>query len=129
VYNRNGQRHRWNDGQRRYWEGRREAHRGEGRGNWNKGAPRPSWRDRANAGAPNRSNEGRWNGNRSGRWNGNQGAAPGATQPPRPGRGQDMTIPRPAWSPGATTPRAWSDGGVRSDGSRSRRDGWRGRRD
>ena len=27
VYNRSGHRQRWNDGQRRYWEGRRDARR------------------------------------------------------------------------------------------------------
>ncbi|MFS0771804.1 hypothetical protein [Sphingomonas sp. 1P08PE] len=36
VYDRNRQRYRWNDGQRRYWEGRRGSYRGNGqiRDNW-----------------------------------------------------------------------------------------------
>lgn len=32
LYDRYGTRHRWNDGQRRYWEGRRDGHRH--RENW-----------------------------------------------------------------------------------------------
>src|SRR3546814_1750331 len=31
VYNRSGHRQRWSEGQRRYWEGRREARRSEER--------------------------------------------------------------------------------------------------
>ena len=59
VYDRRGHRHRWNDGQRRYWEGRREARRGDGGRHWrgtahelqgNRGEWRGRWRDdRANA--------------------------------------------------------------------------------
>jgi hypothetical protein len=59
VYDRGGRRHRWNDGQRRYWEGRREARRGNEGRNW-AGTPRPwqgdrnSWRgrDRGASAAP-----------------------------------------------------------------------------
>ena len=55
VYDRRGSRHRWNDGQRRYWEGRREARRGDGR-NWSGTqrqwqGDRRSWRDRWREGA------------------------------------------------------------------------------
>lgn len=57
VYDRGGKRHRWNDGQRRYWEARRKD-RGhqwrdrdrDGRPGWNNGnRPRPD-RNRANRG-------------------------------------------------------------------------------
>jgi hypothetical protein len=34
VYDRRGHRHRWNSGQRRYWEGRREARRGDRDRSW-----------------------------------------------------------------------------------------------
>ncbi|QDC38823.1 hypothetical protein [Sphingobium fuliginis] len=127
VYNRSGHRQRWNDGQRRYWEGRREARRDDGRrGNWNNGAPRQGWRERSGG------DGNRWNGN--GRWNGNwrnarQGNPAAGAQAPGPGRGQgDMTTPRTErnWGP----PRTRSDGGARSGGGgRSGREGWRGRRD
>ncbi|WP_448663583.1 hypothetical protein ACG3SL_02605 [Sphingomonas sp. CJ20] len=39
VYDRQRHRHRWNDGQRGYWEGRRSGWRGDRRG-W-----RSNWRD------------------------------------------------------------------------------------
>lgn len=110
VYNRSGHRQRWNEGQRRYWEGRREARRDDGRrGTWNGTPPRSS------------GDGSRWNRN----WNNSGGA-----QAPQSGRGQqDMTAPRSRWNQG-TAPRARSDDGVRPDnGGRSRRDGWRGRRD
>lgn len=114
VYDRGGSRHRWNDGQRRYWEGRREARRGDDRrGAWNGGtgnggAQRPSW-------------QGRPDGNR---WNRNWGGAQPNAQPSQSGRGQrDMMTPRSGWNEG-NGPRARSDGG-----GRSRRDGWRGHRD
>lgn len=113
VYDRGGRRHRWNDGQRHYWEGRSQARRDD-RGTWNGGTPRQSWRERS--------------GGDSNRWNRNRGAAGQATAPnaqaPQPGRRQqDMTTPRSGWNLG-TEPRARSDGG-----GRSRRDGWRTRRD
>ncbi|WP_242126946.1 hypothetical protein [Sphingobium sp. Sx8-8] len=110
VYSRGGQRHRWNDGQRRYWEGRREARRGDDDGNrWN-GSPRGSW-------------NGRWN--RDGRDDGGRFARPpAADRSPPTGRGQhDMTAPRPGWNPG-NAPRARSEGG-----GGSRHGGWRGKRD
>lgn len=34
VYDRFRRPYRWNDNQRRYWEGRRGGYRGDGRGNW-----------------------------------------------------------------------------------------------
>jgi len=43
VIDRDGRRHRWNDRQRQYWEGRR--HRGDGDGRWSE-ADRQQWRDR-----------------------------------------------------------------------------------
>ncbi|WP_150290097.1 hypothetical protein [Sphingobium estronivorans] len=98
VYDRGGRRHRWNDGQRRYWEGRRESRRGDG----------PAWRVRPNG-----------EGNR---WNGGWRASRPNAQSPQAGRGQENMTPR-TWSRD-TTPRARSDGG-----GRSRRDGWRSRRD
>jgi hypothetical protein len=57
VYDRGGKRYRWNDGQRRYWEGRRAERGNDGRGN--------QWRGRDNDG---RGNDGRGNG-----WRGNDG--------------------------------------------------------
>jgi hypothetical protein len=116
VYDRGGHRHRWNDGQRRYWEGRRDTRRDDGRrGAWNGGPSRPSWRERSDG-----------DGNR---WNRNWGARPNA-QPPQQERGQqDMTAPRPGWNQGL----GWNRGSApraRSEGSgQGRRDGWRGRRD
>ncbi|KKW93818.1 hypothetical protein [Sphingobium chungbukense] len=109
VYDRGGSRHRWNEGQRRYWEGRREARRDGGRRDtWNGGGSRPSWRDRPDG-----------DGNR---WNRDWGATrPNAQSQSGRGR-QDMTTPR-TWNRD-TSPRARSDGG-----GRSRRDGWRSRRD
>lgn len=114
VYDRSGHRQRWSDAQRRYWEGRRETRRDDGR-RWNDGAARPSWRER-------RDDDGN-------RWNRNGGTRPNA-QAPQPGRGQqDMTTPRPGWNQDRA-PRAGSEGRARSDdGGRSRRGGWRDTRD
>lgn len=111
VYDRGGHRRRWNDGQRRYWEGRREARGDDGRrGSWNGGASRPAWRERSDGD--------------NNRWNRNWGAARPNAQPPQQGRGQqDMTAPRSGWNQGSA-PRARSDGG-----GHGRHDGWRGRRD
>ena len=113
VYNRSGHRQRWNEGQRRYWEGRREARRDDGgRNGWNGTASRPSWREGS------RDDGNRWNRN----WGGRSNTTPGA-QAPQPGRGpQDMTTPRSGWNLG-NAPRTRPDGG-----GQSRRDGWRGRR-
>ncbi|MET0270415.1 MAG: peptidase, partial [Sphingomonas sp.] len=67
IYDRGGSRHRWNDNQRRYWEGRRA---GLNDGRWN-----------------GRRNDGRWNGRPGdgrpgdGRWNGRPGGG-------RPGDGR-----------------------------------------
>lgn len=61
IYDRGGTRHRWDDGQRRYWEGRRQARGYDGRGGngrpggWNNGQGRPQWRD---------GDRGQWQGNR-----------------------------------------------------------------
>lgn len=58
VYDRGGRRHRWNEGQRRYWEGRREAQRAEAGRSW-RGVPRQSqgepggWRGRSREGSAN----------------------------------------------------------------------------
>lgn len=120
VYNRSGHRQRWNDGQRRYWEGRREARRNDNdRGTWNNGAPRQSWRERS-GGDGNRWNRG-WSGRSMAPSAGAQ--APQTQQAPS-GRGQqDMTTPRSGWNRDRA-PQTRSDGG-----GRSRRDGWRSRRD
>lgn len=61
VYDQYRRPYRWNDSQRRYWEGRRNAWRGDRnfRNDWN---------------GFNR-NDGRWQGNRDGQWRGNR--APG----------------------------------------------------
>jgi len=118
VYNRSGHRQRWNDGQRRYWEGRRDARRdGGSRGDWNSGVPRQSWRERSGG------DGNRWNGSWRNAPQGNPGAGAQAT-----GRGSgDMTTSRADRNWGA--PRTRGDGGARSGGGgRSGRDGWRGRR-
>ncbi|MCP1469565.1 hypothetical protein J3E64_001240 [Sphingobium sp. OAS761] len=76
VYDRGGRRHRWTDGQRRHWEGRRGRHDGDGR--W--GNRRPDWR-----GDDGRQNGGNWtrprpDGDGRGRndWRGNRRGGDGA---------------------------------------------------
>lgn len=69
VYDRGGARRNWNDGQRRYWEGRRGTWNGDSRPNWNgyrgnNNDARPPWRGRS---------DGNWQGRRDGNWNGNRG--------------------------------------------------------
>lgn len=91
IYDRDGRRHRWNDSQRRYWEGRRHARRddrndrpgrwqgrgdrdsdnarpGRGNGQWDRGytqEQRDAWR--ANRGSPDQGvkpgRNNRWGGN------------------------------------------------------------------
>ncbi|WP_340267800.1 hypothetical protein [Sphingobium mellinum] len=103
VYDRGGRRQRWNDGQRRYWEGRREARRPDDRRNWDGG--QRQWRgDRNGQGDRNvQGDRGNW----QGRWRDRDANAAPATPPVTQSE------------PGATTPRAgW---GRRSDGAR-----WRG---
>ena len=97
VYDRGGRRHRWNDGQRRYWEGRRDE-RGTA---WSKPQRSPQ-------------GEGTWRG----RWREGSNAAP--ANPPvarsQPGTGDRSR----SW-----TPRARSDDGSRSRGDG--RPAWRRR--
>lgn len=141
VYDRGGRRHRWNDGQRRYWEGRRGDRPGAGRpGNGRPGDGRPgygrpgdgrpgdgrgpdrdgNWGNRD----PNRPpGNGNWNGQRPpqggdrgpGRWRGNDGARPQpqpGIRPPQQARPQQQ--PRQQMSqPRADRPmRAPSRGGA-----------------
>lgn len=98
VFDRGGRRHRWNDGQRRYWEGRREARREDGGRAWS--GARQSQGDR-----------GSWRG----RWR--EGGANAAPANPPVARSEPGTSGRTReW-----TPRTRSDGGERSrgDGRRS----------
>lgn len=105
IYDRGGRRHRWNDSQRRYWEGRRAERGDDGR-----------WRGR------DRDRDGRdWNGgnrdgrDRDGNWRDRDGR-PGndnATRPPRPPQGTNDG-------------RNWGRG---QNGTQGRdRSGWRGNR-
>ena len=107
VIDRGGRRSRWNDGQRRYWEGRRQqwhAQRGEGRG--------PQWQGRPGYGRPGyaRPNGQRpdWQrGPRQG-WQGRPGATPpGATRPdgaPAYAGRRQWRGPRPTPDANAGTP-------------------------
>lgn len=94
VYDRGGRRHRWNDGQRRYWEGRHAERRGDGhqRGDYWRGGNRNP-------------------GHGGNRWRGHDGTRPtpqpGLRQPhmqsqPRSSR-PHMNQPRPQ--------RSWGGGG------------------
>lgn len=132
VYDRGGHRHRWNSGQRSYWEGRRSE-----------------WRGRENAGRGNRPENGR----REGWWNGRQGSnprqqgnqgyvgRPGTTPPvagqqwqgrPRPegmtnGARQGWRADRrPQQSVGQPSARP-AQPSVRENSPRQRGNGWRGR--
>ena len=80
VYDRNGRRQRWNDRQRRYWEGRRAERRDDRRDDRRYG----QWRGRDRDG-------------RDGRWQGRDG------QPGTPGTGNWTNRPRP--SQGTDSPR------------------------
>ena len=116
VYDRGGRRHRWNDGQRRYWEGRRverrddrwrgrdRDRRADGRRDWrgrdNDG--RGEWRGRGNDGRPGNGTYTRprpqpgVEGDRGrGRWQGNNAVRPTPqARPTRPARPQ-ASQPRP----------------------------------
>lgn len=63
IYDRGGKRHRWNDRQRRYWEGRREAWRGH-RGGDGQARNWPGRRDdnRQVRNGPGCGSDGRWQG-------------------------------------------------------------------
>ncbi len=133
VYDRGGRRHRWNNGQRSYWEGRRSEWRG--RDNAGRGAGRGAERgaERGN---------GRGNGRREGWWNGRRNGAPTTTTPSVPGR-QWQGRPRPdgvtngnrqGWradrrsgqsvgQPGVQRPQR----SIQRDAPRTRSDGVRGR--
>ncbi|HAF42675.1 MAG TPA: peptidase [Sphingobium sp.] len=136
VYDRGGRRHRWNDGQRRYWEGRRAERRDDrwqgrdrdGRRDW-RGNDRQADRD----GRP-----GNWTRPRPdadgnvgrGRWRGNDGANAVRPAPqPRPQMSQPrMSEPRAQreWgnrpSPGPRADRPMRSGGGRDPAARVRPD-------
>ncbi len=84
VYDRGGKRYRWNDGQRRYWEGRR-AERGnqwrgrdnDGRGNDGRGNGWRGRNDDGRDGRDGRAYDGRPNG-APGQWRGNEAGRPPA---------------------------------------------------
>ena len=97
VYDRGGRRHRWNDGQRRYWEHRREARRSDDGQYWRNSRPRQSQGER-----------GGWRSRREG------SAAVTPSSPP-----VMRAEPRQEQST-----RGWS--GTRRDGDRRSRDGRRG---
>ena len=106
VYDRRGHRHRWNDGQRRYWESRREARRGDDGRRWREGSrQRPDGNRQGWRGRPQRE--------------GNATATP--SRPPvvreesRSNRGNTRE-----WWPGAQR------GGSQRDGERSGQAGRRG---
>lgn len=132
IYDRGGSRHRWDDGQRRYWESRRQARgndgRGEGRpGNWNNGQGRPGndrgqWRGNNQNGRPDR---GQWQGGRRGaQATPNAGnAVPQAQPQPQPGASGSRWQQRQQGAGQAPTMR--QDGGNR--GNRGNRGS--GRRD
>ena len=99
VYDRGGRRHRWNDGQRRYWEGRRVERRDDRwRGRENVG--RGEWRGRGNDGRRGtyvrpRPQPGVEGDRGRGRWQGNNAVRPSdQARPPRQG-GRQMSQPRP----------------------------------
>jgi hypothetical protein len=111
VYDRRGARHRWTDQQRRYWEQRRQARRGDDRGNrpgWqpgNRDRDRgPGWRngDAQQGGRPDG-----WRGDRR-QWQRNA-ESPARNAQPRPN----------AENRGPRNPEA-SSGGFRQRGSQAR---------
>ncbi|MCI4590554.1 peptidase [Sphingobium sp. BYY-5] len=139
VYDRGGRRHRWNDGQRHYWEGRRGNRPDDGR--WRGPGRDGKWRDRDRNRPPGTGNwtpprpprdgNGNWtsprpprgaDGDRGpGRWRGNNGAQPTpqpGIRPPQQGRPQ-MNQPRPQREWGARpSPGFRADRPVRSGGGR-----------
>ncbi|MET0372522.1 MAG: hypothetical protein ABW039_14250 [Sphingobium sp.] len=123
VYDRGGRRQRWNDGQRRYWEGRRN-NRGDrpDRPHWNDGQqagqptaprPRPQWRGRDDDGNRNWGEQRRQSQPGSGGWQRRSDTAPSA-------------IPNANAAPAQRSPWGAGDGGRRGDGVT--RAGGRGRR-
>lgn len=122
VYDRYRRPYRWNDGQRRYWEGRRGNYRGDR--NWNgfdNGVNRPdrgNWTDRNRDGYRDRGDRGQYYRNRGNR----DGVAPGATPG---GRTRTFTPPTEAraYTPRSET-RTYAPRTPRSDGQGR---GWRGR--
>jgi hypothetical protein len=103
VYDRGGKRHRWNDRQRRYWEGRH--HQGAGRpdGNWHNRPDRPHRPDR-----PSRAE--RQERRDAARGKGIWGAVPRETRPstraPRAAPSRSAVTPRATPAPRATAPRS-----------------------
>ncbi|WP_420143884.1 peptidase [Sphingobium sp.] len=150
VYDRGGRRHRWNDGQRRYWEGRRAERRDDDR--W-RGRDRDrdgNWRDRD--GRPGNGNWTRptrppqattpgtggrdrnWGRDRTpgaggdrNRWRGNYGRGDSARPTPQPGAGQPQMRPQPRPNPPQMSQprpqRSWNPGAgpSRSGGGRPAR--------
>lgn len=145
VYDRGGRRQRWNDGQRRYWEGRRaerrddDRWRGQGRGrdrdgnwrgrdrtpgngNWARPDRPPQGTGNPDRGRPDRNwgrdrTPGQGGGDR-GRWRGNDGARP----TPQPGLREPQARPqqRPQPRPQMNQPRPQRSfgGGMRPGGGR-----------
>jgi hypothetical protein len=108
VYDRYRRPHRWNDGQRRYWETRRNNWSGD------RGAIRDNWN-----GFGNRGDRRDWNRGERRDWNGNDGRAWNRGDGRTWNRGEGRTLNREGG-------RTWN----RGDGStRSRGDGRRSRRD
>ena len=91
VFDRGGGRHRWNDGQRRYWEGRRGGDRG-------------GWQGRPGEGRPNGVA-----GGRPGGWQGNGGRGPDGGQG-RPGQGAGRQEWRGLGQPGFVRGQGYQSG-------------------
>lgn len=99
VYGRDRRPVRWNDQQRRYWEGRRGSN-----GNWGNGQGRPNWqgfdRDRGRPGFDGNDGRGRPNfdrGNRPDRPNFDRGDRPAFTGNVGGDRGRDRGAARQDW--------------------------------
>ncbi|EZP74375.1 hypothetical protein BV96_00463 [Sphingomonas paucimobilis] len=103
VYDRGGRRHRWNDGQRRYWENYRQARREDGGRRWRDGQQR-QWQGDRDA-------------NRQG-WRARREGNATATPPSRPPVVRNE-------SRSDRSVRDWWPGAQRS-GERTNRDGQRG---
>jgi hypothetical protein len=116
VFDRGGRRHRWNDSQRRYWEGRRgQAHQG---GHWRGSLAQPdqgrTWQGQRWQGQ--RGQDQSWQGRR---WRDRDGA--GATASPPVTRSEPRAgSPRGSWGGGRS-----GDSGETRD-RRSDGDHWRG---